>query len=460
MIMLWCILASLLAACGGAAPATAPSTTPAASSTAPAAPAAQATAPAAAPSAAPAAGTVSIDFYYPVAVAGPITKIIDGYVAEFEQQNPTIKVNAVLAGGYADALTKIQTTIQGGGKPPALAVLLSTDMQTLIDADAIMPVDDLIKQSGGDAYQSDFFPAFLLNSQAGGKTWGIPFQRSTPVLYYNKDLFKKAGLDPEKAPASWDDLAAACSKLTTRDSGGAVSQWGIEIPSDGFPYWLFQGFAISAGQNVVGDDAAKVSFNTPEALSGLKYWIDLVKTKQCQPEGVIKWATTPNDFTAGKAAMIYHTTGSLTNILNTAKFDVGVAFLPANKTYGAPTGGGNLYMFKDAPADQQAAAWKFIQFLTSPEKAADWSIQTGYIATRASAYDTQALKDYLAKRPQAAVARDQLQYASKELTTHNSAQVQQIFGKNIQAALTGDKTPEQALQDAQTEAEKLLAQFK
>ena len=103
-------------------------------------------------------------------------------------------------------------------------MLLSTDMFTLIDEDAIVPIDDFVKTDDDKAWLKSFFPAFMLNSQTGGKTWGAPFQRSTVVLYWNKDLFKEAGLDPDKAPATWAEQLAFAQKLTKADgSGGAIA---------------------------------------------------------------------------------------------------------------------------------------------------------------------------------------------------------------------------------------------
>ena len=89
------------------------------------------------------------------------------------------------------------------------------------------------------------------NSQTGGKTWGIPFQRSTIVLYYNKEMFKEAGLDPNQPPANWKEMLEYAQKLTKRDASGKVTQWGVQIPSSGFPYWLFQALAIENGANLM-----------------------------------------------------------------------------------------------------------------------------------------------------------------------------------------------------------------
>src|SRR5258708_37702230 len=149
--------------------------------------------------------------------------------------------------------------------------MLSTDLYSLVDNDLILPLDPFVKASAnGDAYLKDFCPAFMANAQSNGQTWGIPFHRSAPVMFYTRDLFKAAGIDDTKAPATWADMRDAAKKLTKADG----SQWGIEIPSDGFPYWLFQGFAISNGQNLTSDDPTEVFFNAPSTVEGLQYVTD------------------------------------------------------------------------------------------------------------------------------------------------------------------------------------------
>jgi sn-glycerol 3-phosphate transport system substrate-binding protein len=177
------------------------------------------------------------------------------------------------------------------------------------------------------------------------------------------------------------------------------------------------------------------------------------------PKGVIEWATVPSDFISGKTAMMYHTTGNLTRVKNEAPFDFGVAFLPANRQYGSPTGGGNLYVFKDIPEENKDAAIEFIKFLTRPERVAQWSIDTGYVGTTKSSYETDLLKNYVQEFPQAAVARDQLQYADSELSTYQNGQVTKILNDNIQAALYGNIPVKEALQKSQSEAERILARY-
>jgi sn-glycerol 3-phosphate transport system substrate-binding protein len=401
---------------------------------------------------------VEVPFYYPIAVSGPITKIVDQMAADFEKENPGIKIKPIYTGTYQDTITKAITAVKSGD-PPVTSILLSTDMYTLIDEDAIVPFDDLIKTDADRAWLRSFYPAFMENSQTGGKTWGIPFQRSTIVLYYNKELFKEAGLDPNRPPQTWKEQVEYAQKLTKRDASGNVTQWGLQIPSSGFPYWLFQALTVQAGTNLMNPAGTQTYYDRPEVVEALTYWVDMVKAK-IHPPGIVDWGTTPKDFFEKKVAMVWTTTGNLTNVKNNAKFDFGVAMLPAGKQRGSPTGGGNFYLFKKSTPAQREAAFKFIKWVTTPQRAAQWGIDTGYVAVRADAWDTPAMKAYVAGFPAAAVARDQLPYAKAELSTHDNQRVTKALNDGLQAALTGAKTPEAAMKDAQREAERLLRTYK
>ncbi len=394
---------------------------------------------------------VEISFYYPVAVGGPITKIIDGYAADFSKENPGIRVKPIYTGTYQETIVKALTAHKSG-EPPQTAIILSTDMFTLIDEEAIVPFDDFPTAS--------FFPAFMKNSQTGGKTWGIPFQRSTIVLYWNKELFKDAGLDPGKPPATWSEQVDYAKKLTKRDASGNVTQWGVQVPSSGFPYWLFQGFTTQNDVLLMNDAGTETYFDKPAVVEALQYWVDLSQRHKVMAPGVIEWGTTPKDFFEKKTAMMWTTTGNLTNVKTNAKFDFGVAMLPAGKHRGSPTGGGNFYLFKKTTPAQRDAVVKFVKWMTTPERAAQWGIDTGYVAVRADAWQTAAMKKYVDGFPAAAVARDQLPHAVAELSTHDNRRVTKALNDGLQAALTGTKTPAAAMKDAQAEATRILRVYK
>lgn len=157
--------------------------------------------------------------------------------------------------------------------------------------------------------------------------------------------------------------------------------------------------------------------------------------------------------------MMWTTTGNLTNVRTNAKFDFGVAMLAAGKRRGSPTGGGNFYIFKKSTPAQREAAFRFIKWATTPQRAAQWGIDTGYVAVRADAFDTPVMKQYVAGFPPAAVARDQLPFAKAELSTHDNQRVTKALNDGLQAALTGTKSADAAMKDAQSEAVRLLRSY-
>jgi len=399
---------------------------------------------------------VTFQVFYPVAVDAPIATILNGYIEEFEAEYPYITVEPVFSGGYGDVQTAIQTTIDGGGEPPALAVMLATALYDLINADYIEALDGYIdNMENGDAYIADFLPAFLANSTYDGQLWSIPFQRSAVVMYYNADMFAAAGLEP---PDSWESWAEAAQALTVQE--GDTTNWGLHFSSD-WPYWLFQPLAIGAGQNILEDDCT-VTFNDPAVIDALQFYIDLSAEYGAMPAGVqATWPTDPPDLASGATAMITHSSGSLTGLLDSADFELGVMPYPGRDpgTYASVPGGGNFYIMKGAPEEQREAAWLFVEFLTRPEYVADFSIHTGYIANRYSAYETDAMATYVADVPQALDTRDALEYAGAELATQNLGQVRGILHDYIQRAINGEMTAEDAMNAAQAEAEAALADF-
>jgi sn-glycerol 3-phosphate transport system substrate-binding protein len=345
------------------------------------------------------AGT-QIEFYFPAAVGGPITKIIDGYASDFTKENPDITVRPIYAGSYVDTLTKAVTATKAGSGPQ-LAVLLAVDAYTLADDELILPFDTVAQSADDKAWLNSFYPAFLRNGQIDGHTWGVPFQRSTIVLYWNKEVFKDAGLDPEKPPANWAEHTDFAMKTTKRD-GDRTTRWGVQIPATGFAYWLFQALAIEAGAELANANGTKVNFNDPACVEALQYWIDLTAKHHAHPPGIVEWGTTPA---------------------------------------------------------QQAAALRFLKWITSPARAAQWGIDTGYVATRPDAWETEVMQHYVAGFPAAAVARDQLQFAVAELSTHDNQRVTQALDDELQAALTGSKAAKAALDDAQATATRLLQPY-
>lgn len=394
-----------------------------------------------------------LTMYYPIAVGGPLTDVVDGMVEEFEAANPDIKVNAIYSGNYDDTRVRALSAINSG-EPAQLAVLFSIDAYDLIEQDIITPFDELVTDDEGKAWLDSFYPALMANGQIEGHTWGIPFQRSTIVAYYNKDKFREAGLDPESPPTTWDEMVEA-GKALTKDG-----TFGLMIPSTGYPYWMFQALAIQNGKELMSDDGLHTYFDDPAVIEALDFWHSLSTEHKIMPEGTVEWGTLRQAFLEGQTAMMWHTTGNLTAVKDAADFEFGVSVLPGNVQPGSPTGGGNFYLFKDTTDAERAAALKLIQFMTSPEQAAQWSIATGYMGVSPASYETEALQSYTQDFPPALVARNQLENAIAEFSTFETARVRDGLNNAIQAVLTGSKDSKTALGEAQAAAERLLEPYR
>ena len=401
---------------------------------------------------------MELTMYFPVSVGGGPDALIDDLCAQYHEENPNITVTPVYAGSYADTRTKVQAAIKGGNTPD-LAIMFSIDLYSLLAMDAIADIDSFCTTEEDQEWLNGFYDGFMMNSRDGETTYGIPWQRSTIVLYYNKDAFEAAGLDPEQPPTTWDELYEDAQKLTITENG-QTTQYGIQIPSDGYAYWMLQTFCVQQdGFNLMNDTGTETYYDDDRTATGLKFWKSLSEDGS-QPSGIVAWATTPSDFLEGKTAMMYHTTGNLTNVKNNATFDFGVAMLPENESFGSPTGGGNFYIFKGVSEERQQAAFDFIKWMTDDERVAQWSIDTGYVATRPSAYETDRMKKYAEEFPYCLVARDQLEYGYAELSTYNQAEVQKAIDDAISYVMTDQQDVETALAAAQQTADGILQAYR
>jgi sn-glycerol 3-phosphate transport system substrate-binding protein len=245
----------------------------------------------------PALAETEVTMYYPIAVGGSLTQVVDGIVADFEVENPDIKVNAVYSGNYDDTRVRALSALNSG-EPAQLAVMFSIDAYDLIEQDLVLPFDDLVNDA---AWLNSFYTALMANGKIEGKTWGIPFQRSTIVAYYNKDMFSAAGLDSEAPPTTWDEMISMGKALTKDDT------YGLMIPSTGYPYWMFQALAIQNGKEVMSNDGLTTYFDDSKVIETLDFWKSLSVEHGIMPTEYndndakpFKWTADPDKIIAAR----------------------------------------------------------------------------------------------------------------------------------------------------------------
>ena len=235
---------------------------------------------------------LELTMFFPVNVGGAVAQLIDNMTNTFNEQNPGIKVNAVYTGNYDDTVTAIQTAIGTSGQPD-LFLSLATQRFTMDDTGMAMTLDDIIAADPeGQAFVDDFIDSFMLDSYVeGGHIISIPFQRSTMVLFYNKDAFREVGLDPEHAPQNWEELVDFAQKLTND------KRYGVAIAlNSGSAQWAFTGFSLQNCTNGVGlmsGDGKEVYFNTPENIEALQLWLDLQNKYKCMAPSSCSGPTCP-----------------------------------------------------------------------------------------------------------------------------------------------------------------------
>jgi sn-glycerol 3-phosphate transport system substrate-binding protein len=405
--------------------------------------------------------TTTITFYFPVGVAGPLARYIESYIHEFEEQNPSIKVETIFGGDYNQNQAKVLAAIKAGN-PPDVAILLSQQLRTLVALHAVVPISPYLKQDPRLKKEiEDIFPAFMLNSVLNGEIYSVPFQRSTPILFYNKEAFRQAGLNPNDPPTTWSQLIEDAKKLTLRDAQGNVVRYGVEIPTEDHSTWLLEALTIEAGGLLYDpkSNGCRVLINSKPVQEGIQFKADLARKYHVSPEGIISWNTAPGDFVAGKVAMIYHSTGSLSYIREHAHFPFGTAFLPKKVRYGVPTGGGNLYLIQGADPAKRQAALKLIEFLVSAPIQARWSIDSGYTAVRRASWQLPLLKEYAARWPQVLTALRQLPYAKAELPVYNLQRIKDIVARAEQSVVLSEANVIQATELAQQEADQALQPY-
>ena len=379
-----------------------------------------------------------VQFYYPVAVGGPIAKTIDGFAADFMKANPSIKVTPIYAGTYQETIVKALTAHKSG-TPPVTSVLLSTDMFTLIDEDAIVPFDNFVKTADDKAWLDGFYKAFMLNSQSGGKTWGIPFQRSTVVMYWNKELFKEAGLDPNKPPTTWAELKDVATKLTKKDAVGQGHAVRRADPVERLPV-----LAVPDAVHHQRRDARQRCRHAGEVRrpGGDRGAAVLGRPRQGRrapdrrgrvghhAEGLLR--------EEGGDHLHHHRQPDQHPQERQVRLRRGDD--PGQQAEGfAHRRRQLLHLQEEHAGSSRRPRSSSSSGSPQPERAAQWSIDTGYVAVSPAAYETATLKKYGSEFPPALVARDQLPVSVAEFSTHDNQRVTKALNDGLQAALTGAK---------------------
>ncbi|MBB4823549.1 sn-glycerol 3-phosphate transport system substrate-binding protein [Sporosarcina luteola] len=348
-------------------------------------------------------GKVSIEFWH--AMSGTGQESIDAIVKGFNESQDQYEVKAEYQGSYEESLTKLRGV--GGTKDaPAITQVFEVGTKYMIESGYIEPMQSFIDKDNYDLSQLE--ENILNYYRVDGDLYSMPFNSSTPVMIYNKDAFKEAGLDPEKAPETFSEVIEAAEKLTTDEMKGfSMLTYG----------WFFEQLVATQGGLYVNEDngrsgdATEAVFNGPEGRNVFDFLDRMNKAGTFGNFGT-NWDDIRAAFSTGKVAMYMDSSAGVAGAINNAPFEVGVAYIPHAdevKRNGVVIGGASLWMSKGIAEEEQEAAWEFMKYLTTPEVQAKWHLDTGYFAINPKAYDEEDVKAKWAEYPQYKVTVDQLQ---------------------------------------------------
>jgi sn-glycerol 3-phosphate transport system substrate-binding protein len=381
---------------------------------------------------------------------------LDELIARYNNEHPDVEIIAVDVGNYNEAITRLQAAVVSG-RVPDMVQLEITRYGLFSERGVLLPLTEFIEST--PAFDiDDLIPGIWEAAQYKGVPYVIPFNNSVPVMYFNTELFRQAGLDPENPPATWDELLAAVRTLTIRDDSGNTVQWGLSGP----PQWVRHAFVRQNGGDWMNEALTDLTLNEPEAIEAYTWLYNLIAEEQvAYPEASIdanEGTLARQDFVSGRTAIMFTSTGSLGGLLRDIDFELGVAALPCRHTCAAPIGGATVGILANAPSEQQHAAWDFIVWLTNTENNAFWHVETGYMPIRRSTLETQTAEAFYAENPAFQVAIDQFQAASFPRPRPPAMPaIRQLELTTWEEIVTGSKTVEQALNDLARESNILLA---
>lgn len=374
-------------------------------------------------------------------------------VKQFNESQEEITVNATYQGGYAAIMAKIWGAISSGDLPN-IAQLGAAPL--LGETGAILPAADFLGSAEGiDA--SQIRQVFWDYNTAGGKLWSMPFNNSVPILFYNRDLFTAAGLDPDKPPETLDELVSYAQKLTRdTDGNGEIDQWGLNTHED--THWYLSALFLGNGAQIVNADQTEVLYDRPEAVEMLSWWSDLVHEHKVMPPN--QHSEARNDFLAGKLGMLLSSSSGITSFERDAAFPVGTAMLPAvdGKPRAIPVGGASLVI---TPHENQAvtqAAWEFVRFLTSKDSSLFLSTNTGYLPIYHDVVKSEQFAAFLEEHPNVNATIQSLDYAVAIPLFSALGTSDTELRTAIQKVELGEATPQEALDAAKLVVQQSIAE--
>lgn len=375
---------------------------------------------------------------------------LDKVIAGFQTKNPKVTVKAVFQGSYGDLNEKLVAAQAAGTTLPALAIANTPYVAQYGDAGLCEILDPYIKATGFDI--KDFGAGLVKSSSYDEKQVALPFQISTQIMFYNKDMADAEGI---KLPTKWSEMDDFMKKAA-KVSGGKTERFATVIP--GWDQWYFEPFFLNNGIKIVNSDKKTTDLNSEKALKiaeSIKKWHQ--EGTAYLAYGKDASANMRQNFLDGKAFSVIHTTSLYDMYVQNAKFKVGMAWLPGADTSFSEIGGNVLLIPRKNSQDVKNAAWALMSYLTSKDVNMVWATDTGYMPTRNSVTKTDAAKEFLKTKPAFQVVFDNLDKINPRIQHPAYSQLAKIWMESLAKATIENQDMKASMDNAKKLIDEVLS---
>jgi sn-glycerol 3-phosphate transport system substrate-binding protein len=397
---------------------------------------------------------------------GALNDWVNDLAKEFNESQTDYKIVPVFKGEYEQAMTAGIAAIRSGNAPDILQVFEVGTASMINSKGVVKPVYEIMKENNIDFDTSSYIPAIAsYYATENGELLSLPFNSSTTVMYYNKDAFKKAGLDPDKAPKTWKEVREATEALKASGSKCPMTiSWMGWTQLESFSAWHNVPYATK--NNGFGGLDVELLFNSPLHVKHFENLSDMAKNDLFIYKGRAR--APQSTFLAGECAILFESSGFYSGLKRDAKFDFAETTLPYyDDVEGAPQntmiGGASLWVLNGKPAENYKGVAKFFEFISEPERAAQSHMRTGYLPITKEAFEITEKTGFYNENPGADVPVQQMIRDTTDntrgLRLGNMLQIRTIVDEETEQVWTGKKSPKDALDSAVERGNALLKRF-
>lgn len=398
---------------------------------------------------------IKIEYWY--GLGGKLGELMQETIEAFNNSQDKIVVEGVQQADYAQTSKAVQAAI-AANEVPASVLMTWQSCKTFGERGLLEPLSDYINKSE-DFNLEDFFPVFLEYGQLNGEIYCLPTYGTTQILYYRKDAFENAGIDPDEALKTWEGLAEAARKLTRKEGDEVVfygwePMWGIDNMIDA---------VRSKGVEVISEDGTKIMLTSPEWIETMECFRKWIHEEQIMRihyggQGWEYWYATIDDVMQNRAAGYTGSTGDMGDL----DFNIIDAHIqPGWEGHDPAPNVESImsYILEMADPVEKEAAFEWLKFLTSTDTNANWCIKSGYLPVRRSVEDHPAYKAFIEENPAILVPIKQLEFAKKQFYDPTDGKITEALSDAIDKILIENIPSEEALEEARQIAQEALDEY-